>query len=478
MPKKIGVLVKQGKSAYDAVKAAVSQLQGTWGLVVIDRDSPDQLIAAKNGSPMLIGIGKGRMFIASESSAFSQQTKEFIALEDGEIAVIGREGCSLDISRIEIAPNEKIETSPAPYEHWTLKEILEQPLAVSKALNFGGRILGDSDSKLGGLDANEVKMLSVENLVIAACGTSFYAGLYAEKLMQSLSSFNTVNVVDASEVIHDSIPHRAAGMLVISQSGETKDVQRALLIADEIGVPTFSVVNIVRSLIARSTGCGVYLNAGREFAVASTKAFTCQVTVLALIAIWFSARRGTSKERLERRKQLVEALHRLSTNIGMTLYRTHTKCKELAQTIKQASSCFILGKGFAEPIAKEGALKIKEITYVHAEGYPGGALKHGPFALIEKGVPVILIILTDIHQALMKTALEEVHGRGATTIVITNDPSPLSCANHTILIPSNGPLTALLAVLPLQLLAYELALARGNENPDKPRNLAKTVTVD
>ena len=425
---------------------------------------------------MLVGIGQGRMFVASESSAFAQHTKEFIALQDGEVAVITADSHSLDISRVELAPEENFELTPAPYEHWTIKEILEQPLAVSKALNFGGRIIGDSNAKLGGLDANQERMLSIENLVIAACGTSYYASLYGERLMEYLGAFNTVQVVDASEFTHDSLPHSSSGMLVLSQSGETKDVHRALLLAEETGIPTFSIVNVVRSLIARTTNCGVYLNAGREKAVASTKSFTCQVTVLALVAVWFSARRSYSGQKKDRRKQVIDALHRLSTNIGMTVHRLRDQCKDIANTITSQNHCFILGKGFSEPIAKEGALKIKEITYMHAEGYPGGALKHGPFALIDKGTPVILIILTDQHHNLMKTALEEVKVRGAYTIAITNDPT-LNIAHQNILIPSNGPLTALLAVLPLQLIAYELALVRGND-PDHPRHLAKVVTVD
>ena len=468
--------MKTGETTLEAVKRAQQRLQGTWGLAVIDREDPTTIIAVKNGSPMLLGIGQGRMFVASEPSAFAQHTKEFIALQDGEVAVVNADKCSLDISRVELAPDEVIELTPAPYEHWTIKEILEQPHAVSKALNYGGRLVGDSNAKLGGLDANSDRMLSIENLVIAACGTSYFASLYGAKMMSWLSSFNTVIVEDASEFNHDSIPQHGAGMLVLSQSGETKDVHRALVLAEESGIPTFSIVNVVRSLIARTTNCGVYLNAGREKAVASTKSFTCQVTVLALVALWFSARRPGNAAKAERRKQLVDALHRLPTNIGMTVNRLRDQCKRVAEMMLHQHSCFVLGKGFAEAIAREGALKIKEITYLHAEGYPGGALKHGPFALIEKGTPVILIVLNDQHRNLMKTALEEVKVRGALTIAITNDPA-LDIADENILIPSNGPLTALLAVLPLQLIAYELSLLRGND-PDHPRHLAKVVTVD
>lgn len=459
-----------------AVKQAETRLRGTWGIAVLDRDNPNQIIIAKNGSPMLIGIAKGRMFIGSEPSAFSQHTKEFISLEDGEVAVVEIDNSSLDISRIELAPQEEFEKSPSPFEHWTLKEIYEQPLAVSNALNFGGRFLGDADAKLGGLEDNSARMLEIENLLIAGCGTSYFASLYGAKLMNSLSSFNTILAVDASEITDDTIPVNAGGMLVISQSGETKDCERALTIAQQIGIPTLSVVNVVRSLIARRTKCGVYLHAGRERGVASTKAFTCQVAVLALIAVWFSARRSNHHDRKDRRKQVIEALHRLSTNVGMTIRSVHSRCKEIAQTLKTTEHAFILGKGFAEPIAREGALKIKEIAYLHVEGYPGGALKHGPFALIDKGTPVFLIILSDQHQTLMQSACAEVEARGAHTIVITNIPG-LKLGKTTLEIPSNGPLTALLAVVPFQLIAYELSVLRGHD-PDHPRNLAKTVTVD
>lgn len=245
------------------------------------------------------------------------------------------------------------------------------------------------------------------------------------------------------------------------------------MLAEELGIPTFSVVNVVRSLIARTTACGVYLNAGRENGVASTKAFTCQATVLSLIALWFSHHR--SAERRQRRSLLVDALHRLPTNIGMTLHNLREPCKRIAAKMLNADHCFVLGRGFAEPIAYEGALKIKEITYVHAEGYAGGALKHGPFALLSEGTPVIAVVLGDSNESLMKTALSEVKARGAFTICVTN-VRELKQADETLFIPSNGPLTALLAVLPMQLIAYELSLLRGID-PDHPRNLAKTVTV-
>jgi len=438
------------------------------------KDHPDQIIAMRNGSPMCVGIGQGRMFIASEPGAFSRHTKEFISLENGEIAVLRSDGHSLDISRVEKAAEELIHLSPAPFPHWTIKEIMEQPMSISRALNYGGRIFDDVRVKLGGLEDAKDMLLPIHHLIITGCGTSYFAGQFGAKVMRFLNTFDTVQAVDSAEVGLDALPRSAGGVCLISQSGETKDVHRVLNLTEEQDMPRFSVVNAVGSLIARSTNCGVYLNAGREHAVASTKAFTSQVTVLSLIALWFAQHRNVDETK---RRQLIDALHRLPTNIGMAL-RCRDQCRAVAQKLAKAPHCFILGKGFSEPIAYEGALKIKEITYMHAEGYSGGALKHGPFALIEEGTPIILIILDDQHAQLMRIAAEEVRARGAYTIVITNAPSlAKKIAHDTIIIPSNGILTSLLATIPLQLIAYELSVLKGID-PDKPRNLAKSVTVD
>jgi len=311
-------------------------------------------------------------------------------------------------------------------------------------------------------------------MVLTGCGTSFFAAQLGARVMRSLNAFETVQAFDSAEMARDSFPKSGGGVCLISQSGETKDVHRALSQAEDLGLPRISVVNAVGSLIARSTNCGVYLNAGREHAVASTKAFTSQVTVMSLIALWFAQNRNIEETK---RRQLIDSLHRLPTNMGMVL-RVQDKCRDVAMKMYKANHCFILGKGFSEPIAYEGALKIKEITYMHAEGYSGGALKHGPFALIETGTPIVLIILDDQHAGLMRTCAEEVRARGAFTIVITNSPAlAKNIANEVIVIPSNGMLTALLAVVPLQMIAYEISVMR-NIDPDKPRNLAKAVTVD
>eukprot|EP01130_Rhizamoeba_saxonica_P014122 TRINITY_DN6121_c0_g2_i2.p1 TRINITY_DN6121_c0_g2~~TRINITY_DN6121_c0_g2_i2.p1 ORF type:complete len:634 (-),score=111.52 TRINITY_DN6121_c0_g2_i2:1801-3702(-) len=467
----------QDISTVEATKLTLNRLEGTWGLVILDKQYPDQVIAAKNGSPILIGVADGKTFVSSESSAFSRHTKEFISLEDDEVAVLTSKGTTLDRSRIEIAPKENIIFSPEPWSHWTIREIHEQPEAVARALNYGGRIMGDYNAKLGGLDENFEDLIKIDHLIIAACGTSFFAGLLGSDIMRQLHCFETIQVIDAAELSLQHLPEKGrSGLLVISQSGETKDVHRALTLCQQNEMPCFSVVNTVGSLIARSTNCGVYLNAGREHAVASTKAFTCQVTVLSLIAIWFANAKHKQKNN---RKVLIEALHRLPTSLGMTINSIKDECKEIAKLLVEKEHMFVLGKGASLPIAHEAALKIKEITYIHAEGYGGGALKHGPYALIDDGTPIILFIMDDEHKNKMITVMEEVTTRNAFCIVITN-LRVLDSRKHpdiVIRIPSNGPLTYLLAIIPVQLLAFEISILKGI-NPDFPRNLAKSITVD
>lgn len=470
----IGRYLDQGLDIIAAVKATLNRLEGTWGLAVLSPLLPEAIIVAKNGSPICVGLADGKAFVASEPAAFGLSTRDFIALENGELAVVRANQQGLDLTRLEKAPADQIAASPAPYPHWTIKEIMEQPEAVRRTLNYGARINDDSSVKLGGLERSSPELLSIKHLVIAACGTSYHAALYGALAMRALRAFDTVQVVDASEITRHHFPPNNSGLLVISQSGETKDVHRAVVMAQELGLPTFSVVNAVGSLIARATKCGVYLNAGREHAVASTKAFVTQVTALELIAVWFAERR---QHETQRRQDIIRQLHRLPMNLETTL-RLHEACKKIVVTLVGHEHLFVLGKGMGEPIAREGALKIKEITYLHAEGYPGGALKHGPFALISSGTPVILTIFDDVQANLMQTAAEEVKARGAKTIVITdNENLAKNIADETLTIPRAGVFSGLLAAIPLQLIAYELAVLKGI-NPDKPRNLAKAVTVD
>jgi len=477
-------------SIRDATARALERCDGSWGLCIMCKDEPDQLVVACNGSPLLIGLGTNATFVASETTAFNRHTKNFIQMKDGEIGVIHADAQhTLDLSRVQKAPNQEVLLTPDPYPHWTLKECSEQPEAIGRALGFGSRISAEG-IHLGGLDANCETLVKIKHMTLSACGTSLNAAKYAEKLMKELGSFETVHAIDAAETGPKDFPNtpdvQSSGLIVVSQSGETKDVIRVVDAAQDKGITALSCVNAVGSHIARMTKMGVYLNAGRENAVASTKAFTTQVTVLALVALWFKQQKNklngvTSNTEI---KVLEDALMRLPISFGMAL-KCRDQCRDIAKRILTKEHCFVLGKGYAEPVAYEGALKLKECGYIHAEGFSGGALKHGPFALIESNetgnlgaTPIILIILDDKHAHHMRTAAEEVKARGADVIVITDKRSLAEGLDENpIVIPNNGPLTALIATLPLQLLAYELALLRG-VNPDTPRNLAKAVTVD
>lgn len=479
----------------EVTELSLRQCDGSWGICVMSPTNPNELVVACNGSPLVIGMdGNGQTFVASETSAFNRYTKKFISLKDGEIGVINAKGIggvgALDLSqRVEEAPDQNVLLSPDPYPHWTIKECLEQPEAIFRALAFGGR-LSDGKVKLGGLDANAEQLSRIKRLTFSACGTSLNAAKYAEKLFKSIGAVDDVKCIDAAEVTKDDFKTVSkggeSGLIVVSQSGETKDVVRVVNTAMENGVTTMSVVNAVGSLIARTTRLGVYLNAGRENAVASTKAFTTQVTVLGLIALWFRECRDRIEGNVSScsdTKALKDALMRLPISFGMAA-NTREQCKKIAKRLVGKEHCFVLGKGYGEPVAYEGSLKIKEMCYLHAEGYSGGALKHGPFALIENSsgkfgaTPIILLIFDDEHANHMRTCAEEVKARGAELIIITDKPAlAKGLCDDPIVIPNNGPLTALISVLPLQFIAYELAIMNG-VNPDTPRNLAKAVTVD
>ncbi|OII74815.1 glucosamine-fructose-6-phosphate aminotransferase [Cryptosporidium ubiquitum] len=475
----IGKYLDDGEDFQNAVQKSLSRLQGTWGIAILHKDFKDTMILSRHGSPLLVGVQSGHIYIASETSALANYTNQYVALQDGEIAVLSHEGIDKLItpSRLLSIDHEKVESSPSPYPHWTLKEIYDQPHALARSLNFGGRISPYNNMvKLGGLDQRLDELKRVQNMILLGCGTSLHASLFAQLLMEHVSGFNTVSAKDASEILVTGFPRENAGAIAISQSGETADTVKAINIADSLGIPKISVVNVVGSMLARATGCGVYLNAGREVAVASTKAFSTQVLVLSLIAAWFAQNRDTVTS--QKCQELLEAIHRVPISVGVSL-QVKDQCEKIAELIKDNNSIFVLGKGYGYPVALEGALKIKEISYIHSEGYSAGALKHGPFALIDKDsqTPVILVILSDEHHSLMMNVAQQVKARGAKVICITDDENlcnDIDC--EKILIPSNGPLTALNAVIPLQLIAYYLAVKKGI-NPDKPRGLAKAVTV-
>jgi glucosamine--fructose-6-phosphate aminotransferase (isomerizing) len=277
------------KSLKCATTEALKRCDGTWGMCIMSKDNPDELVVACNGSPLVIGLGRKATYVASEPSAFNRFTKEFISMKDGEIGLVHADGRELDLARVERAPDLDIQLSPAPHPHWTVKECFEQPEAVARALAYGSR-LGENVIKLGGLDNHEKKLATLDHMTLSACGTSLHAAQYGARLMKKIHAFQTVQTLDSAETKHHDLQNSSpsnSGVIVVSQSGETKDVHRVVLTAQSLGLTVISVVNSVGSLIARTTKLGVYLNAGRENAVASTKAFTTQVTVLALVAVWF-----------------------------------------------------------------------------------------------------------------------------------------------------------------------------------------------
>lgn len=465
------------------VKKALNRLEGTWGLLVLDVQNPDKLVVARKGSPMYIGIGREEMYVGSEIAAFSGSVDRCIALQDNEIIVVNPKNSDLDISRVEnITIDNNFLRSPSPYRYWTEKEIMEQDITIQAALNNGGRISSSTCVKLGGLDHKKELFKDIKNLILLGCGTSYYACLYASKLMRLFSTFDSVQVVEASEFTPSYLNAPNCAFLLVSQSGETRDLLSCLdlIESNKPSTLTFAVVNRVGSLLSRRVKCGVYLNAGREVGVASTKSFTSQVVVLFLIACWFS-QHISSRKSGKFRKRIIEQIIRVPSYCHTLLSSesTHNKCKEISESLLHKDHCFILGKGFGEAIAKEAALKIKEITYLHAEGFPGGALKHGPFALIDEGTPIILLVLNNEDRFFMESTIHEIKARGAHAIVISDisyEDLHQEIIDEYILIPHNGRLTSLMAIFPLQLIAYYLAIQKGL-NPDRPKNLAKTVTV-
>ncbi|CAG9310213.1 unnamed protein product [Blepharisma stoltei] len=471
----IGMYLDEGHSLKNSIKLALQRLDGTWGLAILSKDEPNQIIVARKGSPMLVGIGENELYVGSEQAAFSKFTKKYMALEEDEIWALDPKKMEIEKNRIEQIDNQG-EVSLGCHTHWTIKEIEEQPESVARAMNFGARLIRDG-AKLGGLEEIKEKLLEIKNLAIIGCGTSYHAAMFGAHLFKSLEILNSVQALDASETTLLDIPKENPGVIAISQSGETRDLIEPVSEIVKNGITAISIVNVVGSQLARLTKHGVYMNSGREIGVASTKSFMNSCVVLTEIALWLSAH--LKPEDSEKRKSLVNHLLKLPLQIGSVIAQNKEVIKEIASEIINEEHMFVLGRGLAESIAKEGALKIKEITRVHAEGYPGGALKHGPFALINDGTPIILIILNDDYKDLMNLALAEVTGRGAKTIVITSDPALITTAkppNKIIKIEEAGPLTALLSAIPMQMLAYYLSIMKGLD-PDHPRGLAKVVTV-
>ncbi len=472
-----------GITLTEAVRLALHEVVGAYAIVVLSADNPNQLIAARKGSPLVIGVGDGEFFFASDATPIVEYTSDVIYLNDYELAVV-KDG-KLDIrSREDVVQNPYIQRlelaldaiEKGGYEHFMLKEIFEQPRSINDCLR--GRLIAENGHlNLGGIRQFEQKFVNAKRIIIVACGTSWHAGLVAEYLFEDFARI-PVEVEYASEFRYRN-PVISEGDIVIaiSQSGETADTLAAIEMAKSKGATIFGVCNVVGSSIARATDAGSYTHAGPEIGVASTKAFTAQVTVLTLMAMIIGHRRGTlSNTRL---RELMVELETIPAKVERAL-ELDTEIQQIAEIFKDSTNFLYLGRGYNFPVALEGALKLKEISYIHAEGYPAAEMKHGPIALIDENMPVVVIAPQDSSYEKVVSNIQEVKARKGRIIAIVTEGDKVipGMAEFVIEVPhTSEALMPLVTVVPLQLLSYHIAVLRGC-NVDQPRNLAKSVTVE
>ncbi|WP_038028551.1 glutamine--fructose-6-phosphate transaminase (isomerizing) [Thermonema rossianum] len=471
-------------SLEEAVRLALNKVVGAFAIVVLSQDDERKLIAARRSSPMVIGVGDGEYFVASDAAPIIEYTNKVIFLNDDEYAVITDH--SLDIRTLQDVPTtpyieqldielEAIEKGG--YPHFMLKEIFEQPRSIYDSMR--GRLDASTGRlTLGGLIEYQNRLANADRIIMVACGTSWHAGLVAEYIFEELARI-PVEVEYASEFRYRNPIIRENDIVIaISQSGETADTIAAIQIAKAKGALILGVCNVVGSTIARMTHAGAYTHAGPEIGVASTKAFTAQLTVLTMMALFTAHKKGTISE--ARFRQLLVGLETLPKKVEETLERVHEPIKQIAALFKDARNFLYLGRGCNFPVALEGALKLKEISYIHAEGYPAAEMKHGPIALIDKEMPVVFIALQDSSYEKVISNIQEVKARNGRVIAIVNEGDEVvkNMAEFVIEIPKTEEiLSPILSVLPLQLLAYHIAVLRGCD-VDQPRNLAKSVTVE
>jgi glutamine---fructose-6-phosphate transaminase (isomerizing) len=471
-----------GLALPEAVRQALTQVVGTYGIAVVAEGEEDLLIAARKGSPLILGIGDGEYFLGSDAAPLIEYTRQVVYLNDGEMVIVRRDQYEVRTIHNELLEKQVHELEwdleqieKGGYPHYMLKEIFEQPTSLENCMR--GRVRVEENLvMLGGLAEHLDSLAKADRVIIAACGTSWHAALVGEYLIESLARI-PVEVEYASEFRYRNPILRATDcVLVISQSGETADTLAAVREARLQKVPVFGIVNTVGSTIARETDAGVYLHAGPEIGVASTKAFTAQVTVLAMIATKMAQHRGLSD--VDSRRML-EALAALPDQVRQVL-ELDDEIKELARLYRYASNFLYLGRGYHFPVALEGALKLKEISYIHAEGYPAAEMKHGPIALIDQFMPVVFMAMKDSTYQKVVSNIEEVAARKGCVIAITDagNGDLDSLCEHVIRVPQTVPeLSPILTSIPLQLLAYHIAVMRGC-HIDQPRNLAKSVTVE
>ena len=476
---------KENVKLGEAVQIALQQVVGAYAIAVIDKNKPDEIVVAKLGSPLCIGVGEGEHFIGSDATPFLEFTKKVIYLEDGELAIIRNHKSTIFrktkddtkfspvINNLELSL-DKIEKQG--FDHYMLKEIFEQPKAIRDTLR--GRIIAEKGViKLSGVDDHIDKFLSVKKITILACGTSWHSALVAEYMFEKIAKI-AVEVEYASEFRYrEPVICKDDIIIAISQSGETADTLAAIKLAKEKGAFIYGICNVVGSSIARETDTGSYTHAGPEIGVASTKAFTTQMTVLYLMAIKLSKSKGIISEQIYR-KYILE-ISRIDKKIHKVL-ASNDIIKKVAKKIKGSKNCLYLGRGYNFPIALEGALKLKEISYIHAEGYPAAEMKHGPIALIDKNMPTIVIATNKINYDKIVSNIQEIKSRKGQIIAIISkgDKEVKRIADYTIEVPDSiESITPFITVIPLQLLSYHIAVMLG-KNVDQPRNLAKSVTVE
>jgi glucosamine--fructose-6-phosphate aminotransferase (isomerizing) len=479
-------VLKNGKvNLAEAVRLALNKVVGAYAIVVLSSDEPNKLICAKKSSPLVIGIGNDEYYIASDATPFIEYTKNAVYLEDGHMAVIDREhGFKIYTIENEAAVNPyiqelkmKLETlEKGGYDHFMLKEIYEQPRAIHDS--FRGRLNAKEGwISLGGLKEYEDQIANADRIIIIACGTSWHAALVAEYYFEDLARI-PVEVEYASEFRYrNPIIRKGDVVMAISQSGETADTLAALKMAKEKGAILLGIVNVVGSTISRVTDAGSYTHAGPEIGVASTKAFTTQVTLMAIMAIMIGKKRGTIDA--DKYQNLLNEMEALPAKIEKLL-ESDDYIEEISKEYKDCTNALFLGRGSSFPIALEGALKLKEISYIHAEGYPAAEMKHGPIALIDENMPVFVIATKGKHYEKVVSNIQEVKARKGKVIAIVTkgDTVVKGIADHVIHIPDTDEiLVPILATIPLQLLSYHIAVMRKC-NVDQPRNLAKSVTVE
>jgi len=468
----------------EAVRIALNQVVGAYAIVVISKKEPDMLIAARKSSPLVVGIGKDEFLLASDATPLIEHTKDVVYLNDEEMAIVNRDG------ELKIKTIKNKEKTPyvqtlemnlsnlekSGFEYFMLKEIFEQPRSIRDSMR-GRMRLGKGIVSLGGISDYKQKMVNARRIIIIGCGTSWHAGLVGEYLLEELARV-PVEVEYASEFRYRKpVIHEGDVVIAISQSGETADTLAAIELAKSKGATIIGICNVVGSSIARATHAGSYTHAGPEIGVASTKAFTAQITILLLMAITIAKEKGTLKR--SRLIEILTELEHIPDKVQKTL-KLNDKIRQLAELYKDSPNFLYLGRGYNFPVALEGALKLKEISYIHAEGYPAAEMKHGPIALIDENMPVVFIATRRGTYEKVLSNIQEVKARKGKIIAVVseNDTEVSELADHLIEIPETEEmLVPILATIPLQLLSYHIAVMRGC-NVDQPRNLAKSVTVE